>query len=159
MTEASRLVDAAQVWLDQVVARYAEAGVTLPPKQFVANSGMEGLSYDEELLAVSLQRLVVGVPAQQGDVGQGVFFPLVAEYGLTLLRCVPTTTKVSGLTAAQLNASATEVLTDLSLVASATNRAAVNGAWGSERVQVGGGNLVPPQAGIGGVLYRVTLTV
>lgn len=159
MTEASRLVDHAQVWLNQVVARFAEAGVALPAKQFIANSGMEGLSYDEELLAVSLQRLLVGTPGAEGDPGSGVYFPLMAEYGLTLLRCVPTTTKVSGLTAAQLNASAAEVLTDLSLVASATNRAAVNGAWACERVRVGGGNLVPPQGGIGGVLYRVTITI
>src|SRR4051794_13814344 len=120
---------------------------------------MEGISFDQELLCTSVQRVYVGTPASEGDPGQGVFFPLAADLGLTLLRCVPTSNKVSGNTAAELQASAEQLLTDLSLVASATNRAAANDAWGAERVAVRGGNLVPPQGGIGGLLYRVTLSI
>lgn len=161
MSEASRLVDAAQVWLDQVVARFAAEvpAVELPAKRFVANTTTEGIAFDEELLCTAVQRVYVGTAGGEGDVGQGSYFPLVADLGLVLLRCVPKSVKVSGNTAAELGASAAQLLTDLSLVTSATTRAASEGAWGCERVRVTGGNLVPPQGGIGGLLFRVSLSI
>lgn len=161
MTEASRLVDAAQVWLDQVVARFAAEvpAVELPAKRFVANTTIEGIAFDEEMVCTAVQRVYVGAAGADGDPGQGSFFPLVADLGLVLLRCVPKSARVSGNTAAELGASAVQLLTDLSLVTSATTRAAANDAWGCERVRVGGGNLVPPQGGIGGLLFRVSLSI
>ncbi len=159
MSEASRLVDAAGIWRDQVVARFAEAAVALPPKQFTANSPTEGLSFDDEMLAVAVQRIYVGTAAAEGDPGSGSYFPLVADLALVLLRCIPTSSSQKGVTAERLQESAEALLTDLSLIASATNRAAVADAWGCERIRIGGGELLQPSGGVGGVTYRLTLSV
>lgn len=159
MTEASRLVDAAQVLLDQVVARFAAEGVALPAKQFVANTTVEGLSLDVEQLATAVQRVYVGTPGAEGDPGSGLFFPLVADLALVLTRCVPTSSTPSGPTAKALGDSARTILTDLSLVASAVGRAAANDAWGCERVRIGGGTPIAPSGGLGGLLYRVSLSI
>lgn len=98
-----------------VIDGYAAAGVPLPPRQMIVNGEV---ALDCPLLAVELERVYAGLPGVE-DIQPQCVVTRSAQFKITLTRCAP---GIETVTVGEMEASATEILTDAKvLVESVTN--------------------------------------
>lgn len=121
---ATEVYDQGAAVLAAVVAGYAEAGVALPAKQYVAEGPP---AYDCEQVVVAFARLRPGLPGASDVTSpdmQRATLPRVVTWAVHVVRCVPVQTGKRPPSATQLGDSAAGVLTDASVLP----RSVVN-AW------------------------------
>lgn len=142
----------AKALLDAIV------GAGLPARRFVLNSPLAGAAVDCEMVVVAPERIFSGLPGDESQVPELCLTARSIEMTAAIFRCVPTGGQ-SPPTAAQMDASAVELLADLEKLDSSIRTAAAGGALADDPyyVVVGRGFLVAPAGGYGGAAVTVSV--
>lgn len=155
------LYDVATDLLASVVARMTTAGITLPARQYV-HAGL--VAYDCEQVTVTVPESGVthAFPGEAASVNQVCAPPRHVALEVHVVRCVPIPGDSGDPpTVTELDASATEVLTDLWALAYVIWEGYREGEWGStcSTVSLGPVTVNGPEGGFVGSVATVFLLI
>lgn len=162
MTIASRLFDLAIELRTAVVDYYAAApgAPALPEPQQVVNAAFAQHALDCEQFVVAVNEFGPDPGAIiTADGGTRLYGAFAAGITVAVVRCVPTVDDGGNPPAtAEVEASAADVLADLSLVMSAATQWAT-GTGSCRYVNLGRATPIGPDGGLGGVTLPLTVTL
>lgn len=162
MTTASRLFDLAVELRTTIVDYYAAAAgaPALPEPQYVVNAAFAQHALDCEMFVVAVDEFGPDPGAIiTADGGTRLFGSFAAGITAAVVRCVPTVDEGGNPPATtEVEASAAEVLADLSLVVGAA------ASWAAATdlcryVNIGRATPIGPDGGLGGVTLPLTVTL